>query len=384
MTEADDFFLSTTDLFGKDQLLANFLQDTSLPSPPSEGSSFPSPVNSFSSCLDSPPLSATYFDTQFLQNLPAAVLQSLSALYQQQEPETNFDQFVKFEDEALATSTTPVMTSPIAGAATPPTPTTPSMPTSVVPAISPSIASNGSVPVVTAPAAPAPAPTKKSSRPPRQLECFNCHVTKTPLWRRTPDRVHSLCNACGLYYKQYNTHRPLHVRQKQTASSPGKQSSSVNSSASQIQTPGSTTALPAMDDVANLLRPVLAQAAPLLHEGALLQPCVQCPTPQTWRKNERGEHVCNGCGSVGQLRREQRPLAIRSPQKRAREDTAELLPRSKVPHIEPAPPKELSDFDDSRFKGLLGRMNKEQMHGFLGMLERRCAILRSMLYPQQD
>ncbi|KAG0231301.1 hypothetical protein B0O80DRAFT_447560 [Mortierella sp. GBAus27b] len=57
-------------------------------------------------------------------------------------------------------------------------------------------------------------PKKQSSRPPRALECFNCKVTQTPLWRRTLDRKHSLCNACGLYYKQYNGHRPLHVRQK--------------------------------------------------------------------------------------------------------------------------------------------------------------------------
>ncbi|KAI1319125.1 hypothetical protein EDD11_004768 [Mortierella claussenii] len=57
-------------------------------------------------------------------------------------------------------------------------------------------------------------PKKQSSRPPRALECFNCKVTQTPLWRRTLDRKHSLCNACGLYYKQYNGHRPLHVRQR--------------------------------------------------------------------------------------------------------------------------------------------------------------------------
>ncbi|KAF9090726.1 hypothetical protein BGX23_005776 [Mortierella sp. AD031] len=61
--------------------------------------------------------------------------------------------------------------------------------------------------------------TKKvSARPPRALECFNCKVTQTPLWRRTLDRKHSLCNACGLYYKQYNGHRPLHIRHKPSLS----------------------------------------------------------------------------------------------------------------------------------------------------------------------
>ncbi|KAF9430577.1 hypothetical protein BGZ76_000781, partial [Entomortierella beljakovae] len=63
------------------------------------------------------------------------------------------------------------------------------------------------------------AKTKKvSTRPPRALECYNCKVTQTPLWRRTLDRKHSLCNACGLYYKQYNGHRPLHIRHKPSLS----------------------------------------------------------------------------------------------------------------------------------------------------------------------
>ncbi|KAI8897414.1 hypothetical protein BC833DRAFT_505880, partial [Globomyces pollinis-pini] len=43
----------------------------------------------------------------------------------------------------------------------------------------------------------------------RNLTCFNCKTNKTPLWRRTEDRKHNLCNACGLYYKQYKTHRPI-------------------------------------------------------------------------------------------------------------------------------------------------------------------------------
>ncbi|KAJ1565955.1 hypothetical protein HK405_011240, partial [Cladochytrium tenue] len=48
----------------------------------------------------------------------------------------------------------------------------------------------------------------------REHVCFNCGATSTPLWRRTADRMHSLCNACGLYYKQYQAHRPLHIRGK--------------------------------------------------------------------------------------------------------------------------------------------------------------------------
>lgn len=55
---------------------------------------------------------------------------------------------------------------------------------------------------------------RKRTNNKNHTKCFNCHITKTPLWRRTPDRLHSFCNACGLYYKQYNTHRPLEMCQK--------------------------------------------------------------------------------------------------------------------------------------------------------------------------
>ncbi|CEI87689.1 hypothetical protein RMCBS344292_02098 [Rhizopus microsporus] len=36
--------------------------------------------------------------------------------------------------------------------------------------------------------------------------------------------------------------------------------------------------------------------------------------------------------------------------------------------------------DDTKFKSLLDRMSTEQMEKFLNMLERRCAILRSIIY----
>jgi len=56
----------------------------------------------------------------------------------------------------------------------------------------------------------------------RHTECFNCRTRSTPLWRRTPDKKHSLCNACGLYMKQYKTHRPLNNQKLRGQRSPGK------------------------------------------------------------------------------------------------------------------------------------------------------------------
>ncbi|PVU84611.1 hypothetical protein BB559_001513 [Furculomyces boomerangus] len=50
----------------------------------------------------------------------------------------------------------------------------------------------------------------------QNTSCFNCGTTTTPLWRRTPDRSHKLCNACGLYFRQYNKHRTIH-----SSTSPG-------------------------------------------------------------------------------------------------------------------------------------------------------------------
>ncbi|KAG0024132.1 putative electron transfer flavoprotein subunit [Podila clonocystis] len=71
---------------------------------------------------------------------------------------------------------------------------------------------------------------EKANKTHRQ-ECFNCGVTKTPLWRRTADRKHSLCNACGLYYKQYQANRPLVTRPKDELSSTST-STSISTSTS--------------------------------------------------------------------------------------------------------------------------------------------------------
>ncbi|KAF7346817.1 GATA zinc finger domain-containing protein [Mycena sanguinolenta] len=39
-------------------------------------------------------------------------------------------------------------------------------------------------------------------------QCYHCHTTTTPLWRRDPDTHATLCNACGLYLQQRHAQRP--------------------------------------------------------------------------------------------------------------------------------------------------------------------------------
>lgn len=79
---------------------------------------------------------------------------------------------------------------------------------------------------------------KKSKENTRKIICYNCHTDSTPLWRRTPDRLHSLCNACGLYYKQYKTHRPLNLQHKTTINNNKKKINNLAASKlSSTQTP---------------------------------------------------------------------------------------------------------------------------------------------------
>ncbi|GAB7339492.1 hypothetical protein MBLNU457_6112t1 [Dothideomycetes sp. NU457] len=48
------------------------------------------------------------------------------------------------------------------------------------------------------------------------VACHNCGTTITRSWRRDDDG-HTICNACGLYYRKYSVHRSLKMKKKKSA-----------------------------------------------------------------------------------------------------------------------------------------------------------------------
>ncbi|KAI9483964.1 MAG: hypothetical protein EXX96DRAFT_560320 [Benjaminiella poitrasii] len=264
--------------------------------------------------------------------------------------------------------------------------------------------------------------TQKSARPPRKLECFNCKVTKTPLWRRTPDRQHSLCNACGLYYKQYNAHRPLHVRNKtHTIRAHPYASSDRVLPITIIQ----QQEVEEIEEKERIMTPAITitgkeqEQSHTNSSNTIGQECANCHQTQTplWRKNERGEPVCNACGLYAKLHHRDRPAEMRKTtiQRRRRdwhseeeeeeeminnnnnvEETttttsinaaAELVASPSIASSPSTPttssplnsPLAGLEAEDTRFVSLLLQMDRDQMHGFLGMLERRCDFLKTIL-----
>lgn len=93
-----------------------------------------------------------------------------------------------------------------------------------------------------------------SDSPSKYRNCINCQADSTPFWRKSPNNPGKyFCNACGLYFRAHQSHRPVEL----TARVPDRLSN--------------------------------------IRSHAACQDCGTTDTP-LWRRNSAGQTVCNACG----------------------------------------------------------------------------------------
>lgn len=82
-------------------------------------------------------------------------------------------------------------------------------------------------------------------------QCYNCHTTATPLWRKD-DEGKTVCNACGLYYKLHGSARPISMKsdiiRKRSRHDARAQRSSLTDPQNASNTPGTPSETPSQTE----------------------------------------------------------------------------------------------------------------------------------------
>ncbi|KAH3680388.1 hypothetical protein WICMUC_000319 [Wickerhamomyces mucosus] len=162
----------------------------------------------------------------------------------------------------------------------------------------------------------------------KDYKCSNCHTTKTPLWRRTSSGT-LLCNACGLYYKANNSHRPINLKKPPNVVSVKQEKEKCEGETGHCNGQGGSKGCdncPTFNNRSRLKEeenkiqrkqkniedvPGSEIQTEVVEIGTIA--CHNCGTTVTplWRRGESGDTICNACGLYYKLHGKYKPNKLK-------------------------------------------------------------------------